>query len=239
MSDENEKLTSDIAMNIASVREEIAKAAVIARRDPSEIRLVAVTKTKPIEMIDAAVSAGQLIFGENYAQEAEAKIMARPSLEWHFIGSLQSNKVRLVAGRVKLIESVDRVKLGQEIARAALTRGVKQDVLVQVHLGSETTKHGVDPDQGAELVAQLAEIEGLRVCGLMSLPPLADNEVLGRAQFAELRSLLESWRTSLPRAAQANFRELSMGTSADFEWAVLEGATLVRVGTRLFGPRER
>ncbi|MES2965226.1 MAG: YggS family pyridoxal phosphate-dependent enzyme [Bdellovibrionota bacterium] len=230
---------SDVAENIATVNELIARAAVRAGRAPNDVRLVAVTKTKPIEMIDAAVVAGQKIFGENYAQEAASKMDARPELEWHFIGSLQSNKVKLVAGRAKLIESVDRVKLGEEIARVALVKGVVQDVLLQVNVGNEGTKHGIDPSEGLDTVARLASIEGLRLRGLMSLPPIGEEESVARARFAELRSYLDSWRGGLTGASKASFTELSMGTSSDFEWAILVGATLVRVGTRLFGPRER
>lgn len=230
---------SDVAANLAAVHEEIASAALRAGRKPDEVRLVAVTKTKPIEMIDEAVRAGQLVFGENYPQEAARKIELRPSLEWHFIGGLQSNKVKLVAGRTKLIESVDRLKLGEEIARVAQALGVTQDVLVQVHIGEEGTKLGVAPAEGEELVTKLAALEGIRVRGLMSLPPLSDDERVARARFAELRGHLEAWRRALPADRRAEFRELSMGTSHDFPWAIAEGATLVRVGTRLFGPRER
>ncbi|MEK7357099.1 MAG: YggS family pyridoxal phosphate-dependent enzyme [Bdellovibrionota bacterium] len=238
MNDASE-LSRDIAAHLAHVRERMAVAAKKAGRAPSDVRLVAVTKSKSIDVVEAASRAGQTVFGENYAQEAEAKMMARPDLEWHFIGGLQSNKVRLVAGRAKLIESVDRLKLGDEIARAARSRNIVQDILVQVHIGSEGTKLGVDPSEGADLVAKLADIQGLRVRGLMSLPPLAGNERDARAQFASLRGHLEKWRTGLAPEDAKYFTELSMGTSADFEWAILEGATLVRVGTMLFGPRER
>jgi PLP dependent protein len=233
-----ETSSSDIAFNLARVRERIANAALRAGRPSDSIKLVAVTKTKSIDVVKAAVAAGQKIFGENYAQEFATKAEILPQLDWHFIGSLQSNKVRLVVGRASLIESVDRFNLGEAIARAAVARGCVQDILVQVHIGDEGTKHGVAPSEGADLVSRLASLDGLRVRGLMSLPPLADTERVGRARFAELRSYLDTWKTQLPTAAASVFTEASIGTSADYEWAILEGATLVRVGTVLFGPRE-
>ena len=219
--------------NLERVRDAISKAASGAGRQPDSVQLVAVSKTKPLSLIEAAVEAGQRVFGENYAQEASEKISAKPDLDWHFIGSLQSNKVKFIVGRTKLIESVDRLKLGQDISRLAVAMGVVQEILVQVHLGDEESKSGVAASQGAELVSSLAALPGLRLRGLMALPPLSEDERVARRYFAELRGYLEAWRSP----GLSSFDQLSMGTSADFAWAIAEGATLVRVGTALFGGR--
>jgi PLP dependent protein len=163
---------------------------------------------------------------------------AVPEAEWHLIGSLQTNKVKAVVGRFALIHSVDRLKLAIEIARAAERAGIVQDILLQIHVGNEETKHGVSFEEAPAVIREILAMPSLRLRGLMALPPLVDNEAEGRAAFSSVREALVRWRGELMSGAAAQaFTELSMGTSSDFEWAIMEGATLVRVGTSIFGAR--
>lgn len=229
---------TSIADNLREVRARIAVACVRAGRSPSEVRLVAVSKTKPVAKIREAIAAGQTLFGENYVQEAVDKMTELPSVEWHFIGSLQSNKAKQVAGSFALVHSVDRLKLAQALNSAAAARGVVQAILLQIHIGDEATKHGFSIDEAPAVLREIAGFKNLRVIGLMSLPPLEESEDRARANFALLREALETLRAELPTEQRADFRELSMGTSSDFEAAILEGATFVRVGTDIFGARE-
>ena len=227
-----------LAENLARVRERIERAAKSSGRSPSDIDLIAVTKTHSLETCSAAFALGQRIFGENYVQEALAKVAGLPAAEWHMIGSLQSNKAKQAVGKFSLIHTVDRERLASEIAKVATQAGIVQDVLMQVHIGGEESKHGVAPEEAPDLIEKIAAMPGLRLRGLMSLPPLADEERVGRRYFAELRELRDRLRTKCLSGAQAAaFEELSIGTSSDFEWAILEGATMVRVGTMIFGER--
>jgi len=229
--------TESIARNLARVQERIADAAARAGRAAADIRLIAVSKTKPIEFIKEAFAAGQRSFGENYAREAVEKAGLFPEADWHFIGSLQTNKAKQVIGKFSLIHSVDRAKLAAELAKAAEAAGLVQDVLLQVRVGEEETKHGAEISEAEELIARILEHRGLRLRGLMSLPPLTEDESVARGYFSAVRRAFERWRatTGVDRAA---FTQLSLGTSSDYEWAILEGATMVRVGTAIFGARE-
>lgn len=239
-----------IAANLAAIRVRIAAAARRAGRDPATVSLVAVSKTMPAERVAEAVAAGQRLFGENYLQEAEEKIIrleqllaqAGPGaagageLAWHFIGHLQSNKSKAAAGRFAMVETVDRLKLANSLARHAAAAGRVLSVLVQVNVGGEEQKSGVAPVAVADLLRALAELPALRVLGLMTMPPFAADPEQSRPHFARLRRLAEECadqgllgRHGLPL--------LSMGMSADFEVAIEEGANLVRVGTAIFGPR--
>lgn len=229
---------SGIAENILRVRAEIDEAVRAAGRKSGEVRLVAVSKTKPIEMVEEAFRSGQLVFGENYVQEAVEKIAKLPKAEWHLIGSLQSNKVKQIVGKVALIQTVDREKLAREIDKVAAAAGIRQDVLLQVHIGDEDTKSGVSLEELPHLFEVASAMEHLHVRGLMAMPPLLDDEMQSRKNFAALfkaKESLQNQLTSLER--KQAFSELSMGTSADFAWAIREGATLVRVGTSIFGSR--
>jgi pyridoxal phosphate enzyme (YggS family) len=227
-----------VADNLELVREAIASAAKRAGRDAAKVRLVAVSKTKPISLIREAFIAGQTIFGENYVQEAVAKADDFPQAEWHLIGPMQSNKVKMIANKFALVHSVDREKIALEIAKVAEQGRRVQDILLQIHVGDEATKHGLSFAEAPPVIEKILARKSLRLRGLMALPPLTDDEKTGRAQFASLREALEQWRKAyLPAEAASEFNELSMGTSSDFEWAVLEGATLVRVGTSIFGER--
>jgi pyridoxal phosphate enzyme, YggS family len=222
---------STIAENIDRVREQIAAAAQRSSRDAASITLCAVSKTVPVERIREAVEAGIRDFGENYYQEVREKLDLLPQeVRWHFIGHLQSNKAKYVVGRFVLIQSVDRIELAQELDKRARSRGVVQPVLIEVKMDPNETKSGVAPERTLDLAAELAELPGLRLDGLMGIPPITSEAELARPYFRQLRELFEL----LP----ADHRKvLSMGMTADFEVAIEEGANLVRVGTAIFGRR--
>ncbi len=218
---------NDIAENAARVREKIAAAAKQAGRSPNDITLVAVSKRQPAAAVTEALAAELTQFGENYVQEAADKRALVTGGHWHLIGHLQSNKARLAVTQFDLIQSVDSLKLAREIGRQAQAIGKIQPVLLQVHLGDEDTKTGVPPELALETAAALADIEGLALHGLMGVPPLG---VDPRPYFVQARMLFEQ----MPPATR---QTLSLGMSGDYEAAIEEGATLVRIGTALFGAR--
>ena len=226
-----------IAGNIRKIEERITQAALRAGRDPEAVRLVAVSKTKPAAAVAEAFDSGQLIFGENYVQELLVKKAELPQeIVWHFIGSLQSNKVRQIAGLVDMIHSVDRLSLAREIDRQWGALGEVCDILIQVNISREATKGGTSSDELFDLVREVARLPHLRVCGLMTMPPFFDDPEGARPYFKALNKLSrELEAAAIPRV---EMRELSMGMSGDFEAAVEEGATLVRVGSALFGERQ-
>lgn len=227
-----------VAENLKTVREKIAAAAAKVDRDPSEIHLIAVSKTKPIELIDEASAAGQKVFAENYVQELLPKFEARKSLDWHFIGRIQSNKIKQLVGVVSLIHSIDRSKLAAEVSGVAQRKGITQDILLQVHVGDEATKGGAKIDDLDDFLREVLLMPGIRVRGLMSLPPLAEQEEVARGYFSQVNSAFSKLRKKITEPAiRENFDILSIGTSSDFEWAILEGATHIRVGTAIFGER--
>lgn len=206
-----------------------------ADRDPADVQLVAVSKYQPAEAIAALASAGQRCFGENYVQEAagKQKELQDQALEWHFIGKLQSNKARFAVGRFSLVHTVDKTKLARTLHKEARKYGVIQPVLVQVNIGCEPQKAGVELQELESLVAETAALDGLDLQGLMCMPPFCRDAEEARPYFRKLAALREELRQrqglSLPH--------LSMGMSADFVQAIEEGATLIRVGTALFGQR--
>lgn len=217
-----------LAQRLAEVRERIADACRLANRTAEEITLVAVSKTHPPEMIREAWAAGQRDFGENYAQELRDKMRALDDLEgirWHAIGHLQTNKARYVAGKA-LVHTLDRVELARELVRRAA--GARVAALVEVNIASENQKSGVLPAELPGRLAELSQVEGLEVAGLMCIPPHSAAAEDSRRWFRLLRELRD---VHLPAGA------LSMGMSQDYEVAVEEGATLVRVGTAIFGER--
>lgn len=222
-----------LAERYARVLDRIAGAAGRAGRDPDEVTLVAVSKTWPADVLKEAAGAGVEVFGENRAQELREKhAVLGDRVRWHFVGPLQSNKVRHVVGVAELVHSVDRYGLAEAIGRRARSLGVVQDVLIEVNVGGEVTKHGVEPAGAARLAEEVAALEGVAVRGLMAIPPrVADPEAV-RPYFRDLVGLREVVTRSVPEAT-----ELSMGMSADFEQAIEEGATIVRVGEAIFGPR--
>ncbi len=226
-----------VADRLAEVRERIDAAARRSGRDPSAVRLVVVTKEVSPARVRAALAAGANDLGENRAQELMRKmedlVGVSPAPRWHFIGTLQRNKVRQVSGRVALIHSVDSADLGRAVADRASAAGLVQDVLLEVNVSEEPTKHGLAPHEAWSVVASLAGLSGVRVRGLMTIaPPNVAAEA--RAAFAGLRELRDRLRGEL---GGGDLDELSMGMTEDFEMAVEEGATIVRIGTAVFGPR--
>ena len=227
-----------VAENLKLVRDRISAAALRAGRDASQIHLVAVSKTKSLELIAEASTAGQKIFAENYAQELVAKAESRTDLEWHFIGRLQSNKVKQIVGITSLIHSIDRTKLAAEVSGVSQRKGIVQDILLQVHLGDEATKGGAKIDDLEDFLKEVLLMPGIRVRGLMSLPPLAEQEEVARGYFSQVNSAFLKLKNKFTDPlGRETFDILSIGTSGDFEWAILEGATHVRVGTAIFGER--
>ena len=214
----------EVAAGLSRVRERIAAACSRAGRDPASVRLIAVSKTKPIEMLREAVAAGQTIFGENYAQELREKAAALAGVEWHFIGALQTNKARLVVGRAALIHTCDRLALARELSKRAKAVGLVQRVLLEVNVGREAQKAGVLPEDVPALLEQVRALPALACEGLMCIPPSQRDP---RPSFRLLRQL----------GTACGLSQLSMGMSADYEAAIEDGATLVRVGTSIFGER--
>lgn len=229
----------EVAKNLAEVRARVAEAARACGRDPATVRLVAVSKTKPADDVRAALAAGQALFGENYAQELREKSDALGSApaaaggpEWHFLGALQSNKAKLVVGRAALVHTCDRLSLAKELDKRAAAQGLVQRVLVEVNLAAEPQKGGVAPAELPALLRALAALPALRCEGLMCIPP-AEGEA--RPWFARLRALRDE--AAARGDAGGPLPELSMGMTADYPEAIAEGATLVRVGTAIFGAR--
>ena len=229
----------DIATNLNQVRERIASAATRAGRNPHEIRIIAVTKTHSVDVVHGAISQGLSVFGENKVQEAESKIgeIGRKVAEWHLIGHLQSNKARKAVQLFDCIQSIDSVELAQRLERICEEeRRAELSVLVQVDLAGEATKSGILEFELGELVEFLRGCERLRFDGLMVLPPFFDDPEATRPYFTRLREIRDRL---LSIGSFANGRsELSMGMTNDFEVAIEEGATIVRVGTAIFGERE-
>jgi pyridoxal phosphate enzyme (YggS family) len=225
-----------VAENLNAVRERIAKAAARAGRDPGSITLVAVTKTVPVERIREAMAAGQRVFGENRVQEAQDKVqILGRDVQWHLIGHLQRNKVRFVSELFNLIHSVDSLPLAQEIDRRAAQHGTVMPILIQVNVGDETTKSGVALPDTLSLVQAVAALSHVAIRGLMCIPPALEDPEMVRPYFAQLRALAEQIdQAHLPTVAMT---DLSMGMSHDYEVAIEEGATMVRVGSAIFGPR--
>ena len=230
-------MDSDIAARLAEIRGRLAESARQAGREPGDLRLIAVSKTFGLEYVRAAAAAGQTEFGENRVQEALQKIDGSADLKirWHLIGSLQTNKVRKAAPAFSVVHSIDSLGLLESVDRAAAETGAAPDLLVQVDLAGEVTKHGASPAEAAAIVRAGARCRAARIVGLMTIPPFFENPERTRPYFAALRQL----RATLQKEGvdPASLRELSMGMSHDFEIAVQEGATMVRLGTAIFGTR--
>ncbi|MDH4164128.1 MAG: YggS family pyridoxal phosphate-dependent enzyme [Nitrospirota bacterium] len=225
-----------IAHNLKTVLDRISFAASHAGREPSSVRLVVVTKTVDIDRIREAVAAGGLLLGENRVQEAKEKIEKLGSIaSWHLIGRLQTNKAKYAVKLFDLIHSVDNIELARELDKQAAKTGKVQDVLIEVSIAGEAAKAGVALSAAADLVREAAKLKNIRIKGLMTMPPYSDEPEASRPYFrklSELRDRLE--QESIPNVS---LKELSMGMSGDYEVAIAEGATLVRVGTAIFGER--
>ena len=227
-----------LSENIRTVRDNMARAALSAGRDPSEITLVAATKTQSSDTIRAAIAAGITVCGENRVQELTAHLAdsAYTGAALHFIGHLQTNKVKYVVGKVDLIESVSSDHLLDAIQAQAVKAGVVQDILLEINVGREASKSGFLPEEAAAAAQKAAGLDHVRLRGLMAIPPVAEEKGQNLPFFAEMRQLLVDIRTVLGDNVP-DMDTLSMGMSGDYEDAITQGATLVRVGTAIFGPR--
>ncbi len=226
-----------IAGRLTEVRSRIATAARSVGRDPSSIQLIAVSKTCPLDAVSDAYAAGQRDFGENRVQEALQKIehATEPDIRWHLLGHLQTNKARRAAGAFASIQSVHSDELLQRLERAAQEAGTVQEVLLQVAVTYEATKFGIQPVEVPRLFEAGTRLEAVQIVGVMTIPPPAPTPEDARPWFRQLRELRDEWQAAgIPREM---LRELSMGMSGDFEVAIQEGATIVRVGTAIFGSR--
>lgn len=226
-----------VAQRVRLVLENIRRAAERAGRSPETVRLVAATKTVSVDRIQEGIEAGLSILGENRMQEALAKMpqLRAAPVRWHFIGQLQRRKVRSVVGLFEVIHSVDSVELAQEIDRRAGEAGIRQTVLLEVNMGGEATKAGFSPDEIVGQIPLLGALAHIRIAGLMTIPPPTPEAEQARSYFRGLREL--AGRIADQGVASVTMQELSMGMSHDYEVAVEEGATLVRVGTAIFGAR--
>lgn len=226
-----------IADNLASVRDQIASACRHAGRRPEEVRLIAVSKTKSASAIREAWDAGQRLFGESYVQEFldkfEDPLLSGLPIDWHFIGHLQSNKVRQVAGKVAMIHGIDKVSTAVELSKRAVQHGIDIDYLLEVNVSRESSKYGLEPDTLFQAAEACFSLPGIRLRGLMTIA--SPDQGMARREFAELRECLERLKSVAPDPSLIT--ELSMGMSQDFEDAVMEGATMIRIGTAIFGWR--
>ncbi len=238
---------SDLSIQqaLVDVQAQIASAARRAGRDPAEITLVAVSKTKPFAQIVEAVAAGQIDFGENRIEELWEKVekanaQGISSIRWHMIGSIQSRKTAECVGPFALIHSVDREKIAQRLSRAAVEADRQMSILFEVNVSGEESKHGFSPAQLMAALPDLLQLPGLRFEGLMTMAPFVDDGEETRPVFRQLHQLIQRLRVEFPTTSypHATWQHLSMGMSNDFEVAIEEGATLVRIGTAIFGKRD-
>jgi len=227
---------TSITENLERVREQIAQAAAKVGRAPGEVELVAITKTHAAEKVHEAIQAGQTLFGESRVQEARAKIPELPSaIRWHFVGHLQKNKIRHALPLFEMIHSVDSLALAQEVNRIAEEEGMHPRVLLETNVAGEGSKFGFSPDKLREQMEELLVLPRLSIEGLMTIPPLTEEAEASRTYFGELRQL----RDALNKEFNLKLPQLSMGMTQDYAVAIEEGATLVRVGTAIFGERSK
>ncbi len=227
---------SSIADNYKAVRDRVAEAAVRSGRDPSEVTIVAVTKTHPASVVTEALKAGITDVGENRVQEFLGKAgEVTPPCRWHLIGHLQTNKINKVMGRFELIHSVDSLKLAEGLDRAGKRDGVSTDILLEVNTSGEASKFGIEADRTIELCEEISKLGNIRLKGLMTVGPWVDDEDLLRRSFGSLRELAAD--IAKENIENVEMRHLSMGMTDDFETAIAEGSTIVRLGRVIFGPR--
>ena len=228
---------NEIFENIKSVKQKIAKAAISVGRAPEEITLVAATKMNDADRVKQAVEGGIDVAGENRVQELMDKYEkgAYEGVPLHFIGTLQTNKVKYLVGKVDLIQSVDSVKLAKEISRVATKHGICQDILVEINIGGEESKSGISPSELEEIIEEISKMENIRVRGLMTIPPILSAEAKNEPYFRKMKELFVD--ISEKKYDNISMDILSMGMSSDFEEAIRCGATMVRVGTGIFGAR--
>ena len=226
-----------IAENLVEVRERISRAIQKSGREPDSVRLITVSKQISVDRIEEARAAGAVVFGENKIQEAIPKIeqVGAEEISWHFIGHLQKNKIKFLDERFELIHSVDSFELAEKIAKHYHSENRVQRILLQVNVSGEAAKFGMEPKELEKQMAEFFQLQGIQVEGLMTIPPFDSDPENSRRHFSRLRELREQYekQNGLP------LNQLSMGMSNDFEVAIEEGATLVRVGTAIFGPRPK
>ncbi len=230
-------MPNNINNNLNNIKKRIEDAAIRAKRDPKKIRLVAASKTVPVDLIREAVAAGHSLFGENYIQEARSKIesIGRNNISWHFIGHLQTNKAKYAVRLFDMIHSVDSLNLARELDKRAKKENKVLPILVQVNIAEEATKYGAGTDEVISLVRKISPLENLSLRGLMTMPPYFNEPEKVRPYFRELKNI----QVRIQEEGIPNIRmdELSMGMTGDFETAIEEGATMVRIGTAIFGAR--
>lgn len=224
----------DLCTNLDRIHEQIRAAAEAVGRNPDDVRLMLATKTQSIETLRETVRAGESFFGENRVQELVPKVdaLTDQNIVWHFIGHLQTNKVRDVVGRASCIQSIDRVSLADEVQRICEKRGTTIDVMIEVNTSGEASKHGIAPSNVWSLIEHVRLCTALRIVGFMTIGALSDDEAAVRRCFVTLREIRDSYD-----AEHGTRSELSMGMSSDLAWAIAEGSTIVRVGTAVFGER--
>ena len=222
---------------LKKITDQIADACLRSGRTPEEVKIIPVSKSFPAETILQAYEQGIKIFAENKAQEFRDKTRVLPQdIEWHFIGALQTNKIKYVVPKAALLHSVDSLHLAEAVSKFAQRKNVTASVLLEVNTSAEKSKIGVTPEQAEETFLEILELNGLKLKGLMTMAPFTDDERLVRNSFRQLRSLQQKLQK---HTAAENIKELSMGMSSDFVWAVEEGSTMVRIGTAIFGARGR
>lgn len=226
----------DIGNNLSAIRKRVEEAAIRSGRDKNSVTLIAVSKMNPAEAVNEAVKHGQKVFGENKVQELlDKQEHTEDGLEWHLIGHLQTNKVRQVIGRVKLIHSVDTLKLAETIDKESQKKGVITDILLEVNIGHEESKFGILPEDVSSFVDSIKELHNIRIKGLMTVAPICEKDEDNRGYFKKMKELFVD--ISSKDNDNIDMSVLSMGMSSDFEIAIEEGATHVRVGTSVFGAR--
>lgn len=227
----------DIEENYKTIKENIAQAALKSGRKPEDVRFMAVTKTVESLYINHALSLGVDLIGENRVQEFLGKRdeLNLNGVEKHLIGHLQTNKVRQIVGEVDMIDGVDSIKVAKEIGKVSQKKGIITDVLIEVNIGGEESKFGLDPVKLDETVCEMAEIDGIKICGLMAIPPICTDEEENRKFFSNMYTMFLDIKAK--KLDNVNMNILSMGMSDDYVSAILEGSTMVRVGSSLFGRR--
>lgn len=226
-----------IEYNIEKIREEIADACARSGRSIDEVKIMAVTKTVAYEDVNFAVSKGITLLGENRAQEMLSKYeMYSPEAEIHFIGALQSNKVKYVIDKVKMIQSVDSVKLAAEISKRAQSCGIEMSALVEINIGAEESKSGIEFAKAEEMICEIAEMKGIKVCGLMTIPPICENSAQSSKFFENMRRLFVDIKGK--KIDNVSMDVLSMGMSGDYVEAIEHGTNIVRLGRAIFGERK-
>jgi hypothetical protein len=228
---------NNLEQRLADIRQRVIQAAQRAGRNEDDIQLLAASKTRTVAEINHALEAGITLIGENRLQEAQDKFPDVAPVRRHFIGHLQTNKVKPVMDLFDCIESVDRLKLANAINREAGQRDIQMPIFIEINIGEEASKHGVFPNEAAQFLKDVAQLEHLRIEGLMAMPPFTKDPEAARPYFKTMKSLYNELRSTIGFQHLSMEPHLSMGTSQDFEVAVEEGSTIIRLGTALFGPR--